>query len=189
MITVTAETWLSSSSLDDTWAALGRRDAYLCFPGVSPASNGGRSAPRGALRHELELPIVERQEQALRLSVSRKTAGSERHFAMRGPLVAIHGCWRLAPEPGGGVRATLTLDYDIGAALKEHAVNTLRSRSPLPIRTDADAILSRAVDEFFETRFAEHARDYCERVRARLDASARAALELERDALGKRPRS
>ena len=46
-------------------------------------------------------------------------------------------------------------------------MNTLRSRSPLPIRTDADAILSRAVDEFFETRFTEQAAAYCERLRAR----------------------
>ena len=52
------------------------------------------------------------------------------------------------------------------------AVDTLRSRSPLPIRTDADAILSRAVDEFFETRFTEQAAAYCERLRAQLDARA-----------------
>ena len=62
----------------------------------------------------------------------------------------------------------LTLDYEIAPDLKTLAVNTLRSRSPLPIRTDADAILSRAVDEFFETRFAEQAAAYCEQVRARL---------------------
>ena len=47
--------------------------------------------------------------------------------------------------------------------------DTLRSRSPLPIRTDADEILSRAVDEFFETRFTEQAADYCERLRAGLE--------------------
>ena len=67
------------------------------------------------------------------------------------------------------MRVHLTLDYDIAASLKTLAVNTLRSRSPLPIRTDADAILSRAVDEFFETRFTEQAAAYCERLRARVE--------------------
>jgi len=37
--------------------------------------------------------------------------------------------------------------------------------------TDADAIMSRAVDEFFETRFTEQAAAYCERLRARLEQS------------------
>jgi len=167
MITVTAETTLSSS-LDDTWTALGRRETYLSFPGIS-ATPAGAGAPRAALRHELELPIVDRQEQTATLSVRRAGRTRERRFAMRGTAVAIEGCWRL--EPGAdGVRAHLTLSFEIGDALKTHAVNTLRSRSPLPIRTDADAILSRAVDEFFETRFAEHARDFCERVRTRFDA-------------------
>ena len=73
------------------------------------------------------------------------------------------------------MRVHLTLDYDIAPPLKTLAVNTLRSRSPLPIRTDADAILSRAVDEFFETRFTEQAAAYCERLRARLEQPARAA--------------
>ena len=63
------------------------------------------------------------------------------------------------------MRVQLTLEYDIAPPLKTLAVNTLRSRSPLPIRTDADAILSRAVDEFFETRFTEQAAAYCERLR------------------------
>ena len=67
---------------------------------------------------------------------------------------------------------TLGPDYDVGAALKEQAVNELRSRSPLPIRTDADAILGRAVDDFFERRFAEDAAAYCDRLRARLEGHA-----------------
>ncbi len=76
-------------------------------------------------------------------------------------------------EPcAAGVLAHLTLDYDVGAALKEQAVNELRSRSPLPIRTDADAILGRAVDDFFERRFAEDAAAYCDRLRARLEGHA-----------------
>jgi len=163
MVTVSAETSVSSS-LDETWTALGRRDTYFYFPGVTPATTKG-----GPLPHALDLPIVDRQEQAATLSVGRagKNGRRERRFALRGPLVTVAGRWQL--EPGdAGVRVRLTLDYEIAPDLKTLAVNTLRSRSPLPIRTDADAILSRAVDEFLETRFAEQAAAYCEQVRARL---------------------
>ncbi len=172
MVTVTAETSLSSS-LNDTWAALGRRESYLCFPGISTPAPARNPQPGGALCHDLALPIVGRHEQMTTLSVSRagaKNGRRERRFTMRGGLVSIAGRWRLEPFDGG-VRLHLTLEYEVAPSLKERAVNELRSRSPLPIRTDADAILSRAVDEFFETRFAEHAAAYGERLRARLDGS------------------
>ena len=164
MVTVTAETSLSSS-LDDAWVALGRRETYLDFPGIAPRGGSGE-----ALDHALDLPIVDRQEQTATLMVGRagKNGHRERRFTLRGELVTITGHWRLEPA-GAGVRVNLTLDYDIAAPLKTLAVNTLRSRSPLPIRTDADASLSRAVDEFFETRFTEQAAAYCERLRARVD--------------------
>ena len=163
MVTVTAEmSW--SSSADDAWVALGRRATYLDFPGIVPRGSGG------ALDHQLELPIVDRQEQTATLTVGRpsKNGSRERRFALRGDLVTIAGCWRLEPV-AAGVRVHLTLEYDIAASLKSLAVDTLRSRSPLPIRTDADAIIGLAVDEFFETRFAEQAAAYCERLRARLE--------------------
>jgi hypothetical protein len=126
------------------------------------------------LDHALDLPIVDRQEQTATLTVGRagKNGHRERRFTLRGELVTITGRWRLEPA-GAGVRVHLTLDYDIAAPLKTLAVNTLRSRSPLPIRTDADAILSRAVDEFFETRFTEQAAAYCERLRARVERPKR----------------
>ena len=160
-----------SSSVDDASAALGRRATYLCFPGISARAGAGS---RGrVLDHALDLPIVDRQEQTATLSIGRPRGSEprERRFALRGDLVAIAGRWELAPAEEG-VRVRLTLDYDIAAPLKELAVNTLRSRSPLPIRTDADAIIGRAVDEFFETRFAEQAAVYGERLRARVEAPA-----------------
>lgn len=164
MVTVTAETSVSSS-LQAIWTVLGRRPTYFYFPGV----RGGAKA--GPLPHVLDLPIVDRQEQASTLTVSRagKDDHRERRFRLRGPLLSIAGRWELAPDDGV-VRVRLTLDYEIAPDLKTLAVNTLRSRSPLPIRTDADAIMSRAVDEFFETRFAEHAAAYCAALRERLDA-------------------
>jgi hypothetical protein len=163
MVTVTAETSVSSS-LEAIWTALGRRPTYFYFPGIS----GG--AKTGPLAHVLDLPIVDRQEQTATLTVKRAGAGDhrERRFGLRGPLVSIAGRWELTPGDDG-VRVRLTLDYEIAPDLKTLAVNTLRSRSPLPIRTDADAILSRAVDEFFETRFTEQAAAYCAALRERLD--------------------
>lgn len=167
MVTATAETDLSFS-VEDAWTALGRRTTYLFFPGVT----AGNGTSRGMLHHTLDLPIVDRQEQTATLTVSRagKDGRRERHFAMRGRLVTISGRWRLEPRRDG-VRVQLTLDYDVAPPLKTLAVDTLRSRSPLPIRTDADAILSRAVDEFFETRFTEQAAAYCERLRDGLQAA------------------
>lgn len=170
MVTVTAETSVSSTA-DDAWAALGRRATYASFPGLSPIARGT------TFHHDLDLPIVDRHEQTSTLSLAKPSGGErrERRFTVSGALVSIAGCWRIAPGANGdGARLTLTLDYDIAALLKTDAVDTLRSRSPLPIRTDADAILSRAVDEFFETRFTQHAAAFCDGLRARLDAGARA---------------
>jgi hypothetical protein len=164
MVTVSAETSLSSS-VDDAWAALGRRATYFYFPGIRRSSGA-------ALDHALDLPIVDRQEQVATLTVARapRDGHRERRFTLRGELVTITGRWRLEPTDAG-VRVHLTLDYDIAPSLKTLAVNALRSRSPLPIRTDADEILSRAVDEFFETRFTEQAADYCGRLRACLETA------------------
>jgi hypothetical protein len=169
MITVTAEIHLPSS-LPDTWAALGRRASYLCFPGVSAPAAGDPRPTRGALCHELDLPLIGPRRQAASLSVARspRHPHHQRRFTVRGELVSIAGRWRLEPLDEG-VRACLTLDYDVCPPLREQAVNELRSRSPLPIRTDADAILGRAVDDFFETRFTAQAAAYCECLRARLD--------------------
>jgi hypothetical protein len=172
MVTVTAQTsW--SSSADDASVALGRRDAYLCFPGITPRVGSG-SRDR-TLDHALDLPIVDRQEQAATLTVGRpsKKGHGGRRFTLRGELVTITGRWRLEPADRS-VRVHLTLDYDIAGPLQMLAVNTLRSRSPLPIRTDADAIISRTVDEFFETRFTEQAAAYCERLRERVEHATQA---------------
>lgn len=163
MVTVTAETSLRSSP-DETLAALGRRSTYLRLPGVTRSAEA-----TGPLQHELELPLVERVVQPATLSVGRtgRNGRRERRFSLRGPLVSIAGCWQLDSSEDG-VRLRMSLGYEIAPSLKEQAVTTLRSRSPLPIRTDADEILSRAVDEFFQTRFAEHAAACCDAVRAYL---------------------
>ncbi|MCI0546983.1 MAG: hypothetical protein L0027_06835 [Candidatus Rokubacteria bacterium] len=168
MVTVSAQTSVSSSP-DDARAALGRRESYLCFPGLRPAA-GGNGRPAARLAHDIDLPLIAPQEQTATLSLGR--AGPRgRRFTVRGALVSIAGRWRLEPL-ATGVRLHLTLDCEIAPGVKAQAVNELRSRSPLPIRTDADAILSLAVDEFLAARLAEHAAAYCDRVRAQLDRSA-----------------
>jgi hypothetical protein len=169
MVSVSAQTPLSAV-LAEARTALGRRVSYLCFPGLSRGADANGSSNRRALCHDLDLPIVGHRRQRVTLSVGRE--GREgRRFTVRGELVSITGRWRLEPC-AAGVLAHLRLDYDVSAALKGDAVDELRSRSPLPIRTDADAILGRAVDDYFEKRFAEHATAYCERVRARLEGRA-----------------
>src|SRR5437867_2263409 len=150
MVSVSAQTPLSAV-LDDARTALGRRVSYLCFPGLSRGADANGSSNRRALCHDLDLPIVGRRRQRVTLSVGREGRGGRR-FTVRGALVSIAGHWRLEPCTAG-VLAHLTLDYDVCAALKEQAVNELRSRSPLPIRTDADAT-------------------YCDRLRARLEGPA-----------------
>jgi len=169
MVSVSAQTPLSAV-LDDARTALGRRVSYLCFPGLSRRADANGSASRRALCHDLDLPIVGHRRQSVTLSVGREGRDGRR-FTVRGDLVSIAGRWRLEPC-AAGVLAHLTLDYDVSAALKGEALNELRSRSPLPIRTDADAIIGRAVDDYFETRFAEDAAAYCDRLRARLEGPA-----------------
>ena len=163
MVIVTAKTFVPAS-LEATWIALGRRSTYFRFLGVAPGAKA-----TGPLQHAVDLPILERVEQTARLSIDRagRNGCRDRRFALRGPLVSIMGRWQLEPS-GDGVRLQVTLEYEFAPPLIEQAVNTLRSRSPLPIRTDADAILSRAVDEFFETRLAEQAAACCDAVRAHL---------------------
>ena len=165
MVTATAETFLRSSP-DETWAALGRRSTYLRLPGVTRDPE-----VTGSLRHALDLPIVDRVAQRATLSVARpgRNGHRERRFSLRGSLISVRGCWRLEPCPGG-VRVRVDLTYDIAPPLKEQAVTILRSRSPLPIRTDADAILSLAVDEFFQTHLAAQAVAYCDAIQTHLTA-------------------
>jgi hypothetical protein len=40
MVTVATEMSLSSS-IHDAWAALGRRQTYFCFPGITPRAGSG----------------------------------------------------------------------------------------------------------------------------------------------------
>src|SRR5260370_41983860 len=95
MVTVSAETAMSSS-LDEIWTALGRRNTYFYFPGIAPAT--GKAG--GPLAHALDLPIVDRQEQTATLSVGRagRRGRRRRPFTLPGPLAT--GAGRSQPGPG-----------------------------------------------------------------------------------------
>src|SRR5260370_22896971 len=95
MVTVSAETAMSSS-LDEIWTALGRRNTYFYFPGIAPAT--GKAG--GPLAHALDLPIVDRQEQTATLSVGRagRSGRRERRFTLRRAPATVAGRW--PPEPG-----------------------------------------------------------------------------------------
>src|SRR5258705_11664215 len=142
MVTVSAETAMSSS-LDEIWTALGRRNTCFYSPGVAPAT--GKAG--GPLAHALDLPIVDRQEQTATLSVGRagRSGRRERRFTLRGALVTVAGRWQLEPGDAEG-RVRLTLDYEIAPDLKTLAVNTPASPSPPPIRTHPDAVPRPAAD-------------------------------------------
>src|SRR5260370_4622649 len=151
MVTVSAETALSSSP-DEIWTALGRRNTYFYFPGIAPATGKGG----GRLAHALALPMVDRQEQTATLSVGRagRNGRRERRFTLRGELVTVAGRWQL--EPGdAAVRVRLTLDYEIAPELKTLAGHTLRTPSPPANRTHADACLHAGCHDVFGAALAQ----------------------------------
>jgi hypothetical protein len=151
-------------SLQEARSLLSETAALGCFPGVTRAPADGQ---RARFEQTIELPVLGRRTQALEISVEQ-THASERTahviFVASGALVSVSGCWTLE-EGEGHVDARLTAGYQVAAEVVGQAVDELRSRSPLPIRTDADAILKRAVDDVFDAYFAGALAEYRDRVR------------------------
>ena len=94
MVTVTAETSLSSS-LDDAWVALGRRETYLCFPGHRPArrvqlredarprARPAHRRPPGADRHPHGRPRGQERTPRAPLHAARRARHDHRALAPR----------------------------------------------------------------------------------------------------------
>jgi hypothetical protein len=146
-------------------------DAARCFPGIpasAPRTNGAR------VRQELDLPLLGRRTQTVVISsdVSGRANGATRvAFSVRGELLSVSGAWTLnrgTPRAS----AALTANYTASGVLIAEAVDELRRRSPLPIRTDADAILIRAVEGFLAEHFARQLASYQRRVSELLGARA-----------------
>jgi hypothetical protein len=151
-------------SLQEARSLLAETAALGCFPGVTRAAAAGQ---RARFQHTIELPLLGPRTQAVEVAVEQ-THASERTahviFAASGALVSVSGCWTLE-EGDGRVDARLTAGYQVAEEVVGQAVDELRSRSPLPIRTDADAILRRAVKDFFDAYFAGALAEYRDRVR------------------------
>src|SRR5262245_13608179 len=115
---------------------------------------------------ELDLPIVGRRTQTVVM-----TAGIE--FCCAGDLWSVSGSWRLAADDGGQVRGELEVSCRVAESLAREAVDAYRSRSPLPIRTDADAILRRVVEDLFREKLTADIEAYRRRVEWLLFTSLR----------------
>lgn len=151
-----------AGSLASVRAVLSDPGSFLCFPGISRPS--AEDAARFA--QDLDLPVLGRRSQTVVLAVD--DAGADPGsaciaFSSSGDLLSVSGRWRL--EPGDeGVRAELAVECRVADELRRQAVDAYRSRSPLPIRTDADAILTRVVEDFFQARLEQDVATYRQRV-------------------------
>lgn len=105
----------------------------------------------------LDLPIIGRRSQTV-----LTTAGVE--FSCAGDLWSLSGSWRFDAHADGRVRAELDVSWRVAESLAREAVDVYRSRSPLPIRTDADAILRRLVEDLFREKLAADVETYRRRV-------------------------
>ena len=150
-------------SLEEARSVLSESATLACFPGVSRTRTGGEP---GRYRQALELPLIGLRTQVVEIS-AEEARPSERTthvvFAARGALLCLSGRWTLE-QVVGCVDARLTAGWEVAEEVVGDAINELRSRSPLPIRTDADAILRRAVDDSFDAYFARAFVEYRDRV-------------------------
>jgi hypothetical protein len=154
-------------SLAAARALLADPASFLCFPGLSRPS----TAEAAWFEHDVDLPILGRQAQAVVLAVDEAPAepGSACIvFSASGALVSVSGRWRLE-NGAAGVRAELALECRVAEDVRRQAVDAYRSRSPLPIRTDADAILTRLVDDLFHEKLEQDAAIYRRRIAALLE--------------------
>lgn len=159
-----------SGAAEDTLAAIGD-------PRILASALGLMLDPNDRLRplvtQELDLPFLGRQTQEAHVQVEPPAGGDspELRVTSRGPLVSYSAVCTVQTRDAV-VRATLALECEADPALVERAMNELRSRSPLPFRTDADAILRRAVLDAFDEHVARTAESWATAVSARLAGSA-----------------
>jgi hypothetical protein len=114
---------------------------------------------------EREFPVLGRRSQAVVTE-----PGLE--FSCTGQLWSVRGSWRLEPDGGRRVRGELRVSCRVAESLVREAVDAYRSRSPLPIRTDADTILGRVVEDLFREQLAADVEAYRRRVASLLEAWA-----------------
>lgn len=86
---------------------------------------------------------------------------------VEGELLSIAIYWHFLQQEEG-MRITFQGQYTVQEAIVEELVNALRRYSPLPIRSDADAILARGVDRLLEEKLEDYSREYLANVCAQL---------------------
>jgi len=151
---------------EDVLAAISSSQILASALGLT-SSHEGSLAPLAT--QELDLPFLGRETQEALVEVESFFDGGrpELRVAARGPLVSyLAVCTVDATD--AATHATLTVECDAAPALVERAMNELRSRSPLPFRTDADAILRRAVLDAFDEHAARVAERWAAAVSERL---------------------
>lgn len=134
------------------------------FPGLVPEP----ADPPALAEHDFEFPYLGARRQTTALQIERSDGAGEVIVRGSGPLISYAARWAL----GNCARGSVTLEYELAEPLMIEAMNEMRSRSPLPFRSDADAILRLAVTEAFEAYFARVLGEYAEAARARLEVKA-----------------
>jgi hypothetical protein len=155
-------------SLEEALRVLTEPASFACFPGVSCLPLGDQTT---RFEHALDLPLIGVQKQAMVVSVESMHQTAEATwlaFSSRGELLSLSGCWRLQAA-NHRVHAQLTLGYTLSQELQRQAMDALRRRGPLPIRSDADAVLARAMDDCFQAHLSTDVDKYQENLRQRIE--------------------
>lgn len=82
---------------------------------------------------------------------------------VEGELISIAIHWHFLQQEEG-MRITFRGQYTVQEGIIEELVNALRQYSPLPIRSDADAILSRGFDRLLKEELETYSREYLAKV-------------------------
>jgi hypothetical protein len=140
-------------------------EGLRCLPGLSPDPG----VPPVSAEHEFDFPYLGPRRQATELRAEDTGHGDGRQVRItgRGGLVSYAVCWALGHGP-----RPLTFEYEVSDALLTEAVNALRAQSPLPFRSDADAILTLAVSQAFDAYFERVLAEYADAARALAEAPA-----------------
>jgi hypothetical protein len=155
-------------SLEDALRTLTDPASFACFPGVSYLSLDDQTTH---FEQILDLPLIGVRKQAMVVSVEGMNQTEEAtwlSFSCRGELLSLSGWWRLQ-EANHRVHAHLTLDYTLSQELQRQAMDELRRHGPLPIRSDADAILTRAMEDCFQAQLSTEVEKYQENLRQRIE--------------------
>ena len=130
-----------------------------CFPGVVEVRD---TAVGRMLIQTLDFPLLGERQQGCHCLIQESHVASpclEAQGWMDGALLSTALIWQLTPA-GGGMTLTCKAQYTVAAAIIDEMTNALRRRSPLPIRTDAEAIFSRAIGNLLEDHLDAYSHAY-----------------------------